>query len=281
MHKTFQFILACLLTGLGCCAAPDWTPLLDQELSQFEVWMGVPHTSVAGLPAGTPQANSWKDGTPMGLDADVKHVFSVTMQDGEPVLRVSGEIFGGLTTLKEYGNYHFSTLFKWGEKKWPPRLDKLRDSGILYHATGEHGAFWKVWKSSLEYQVQESDLGDSIPLAGTGAKVRASEIAGTKRPRFDPASNEYKGGYISAYPEPDKPHGEWNLLELYTVGANSIHVVNGEVVMVLADARKKGGDPLVRGQIQIQSEAAECYYKDIKIRPIETFPEEIASKVRF
>ena len=281
MHK-FPVYIAVASMVIACGAAQDdWTYLLDKDLSHFEVWMGVALDSVTGLPEGTPQSSDFKEGEPLGLNADVKHVFSVSEESGEPVLKITGEIFGGLTTLEEYGNYHFSTLFRWGERKWPPRLNNLRDNGILYHATGEHGAFWKVWKSSLEYQVQESDLGDFIPLAGTSGQVRASKVEGSKRPRFDPASEEYMGGYISAHPEPDKPHGEWNRLDLYTFGSNSVHVVNGEIVMVVANARNKEGKPLAKGQIQIQSEAAECFYKDMKIRPIDAIPEEIAAKVRF
>ncbi|MDP4878460.1 MAG: DUF1080 domain-containing protein, partial [Opitutales bacterium] len=170
---------------------------------------------------------------------------------------------------------------KWGDKKWEPRLNDLRDSGILYHCHGEHGAFWQVWMSSLEYQVQETDMGDFIQIAGPKAEIRTTKLDGVKRLRFDSASETYSSGYISAYPEPDAPHGEWNLLEIYVIGNDAIHVVNGEVVMVVENAVKKDGTPLTSGQIQIQSEAAEVYYKDFKIRSIEDFPEAIRSKVRF
>ncbi|VGO20103.1 3-keto-disaccharide hydrolase [Pontiella sulfatireligans] len=260
--------------------AAAWTPLLDQNLSQFEVWMGIPHTSVQGLSAGTETSEDCHKGVPMGLNADVKRVFSMTEDGGEPMLHVSGEIYGGLTTLAEYENYHLSFKIKWGEKKWAPRLDQLRDSGVLYHCHGEHGTFWGVWKSSLECQVQETDLGDFIQIAGPRAEIRTSKVEGTKRPRFDPASAAYSSGYISAFPEPDAPHGEWNHMEIYAVGDTSVHVVNGLIVMVVENARKKDGSPLIRGQIQIQSEAAECFYKDLQIRSITGFPDPIKSQLR-
>ncbi|MGB0744064.1 MAG: 3-keto-disaccharide hydrolase [Opitutales bacterium] len=250
-------------------------------MSQFEVWIGVPHTSVEGLPKGTFQSDNVRRGTPMGLDADIKDVFSVSQEDGGPVLCITGEIYGGLTTLKTFENYHFSTLVKWGERKWAPRLQLLRDSGILYHCHGDHGRFWKVWKASLEFQVQETDLGDFIGLGGAKGLVRSRKVDGTKRPIYDPESEQYRGGYISAFPEPDKPHGEWNRLDLYVIGDRAIHVVNGEVVMVVEDARKKNGTPLIKGQIQIQSEAAEIYYKDMRIRPIEEFPKALLKRVRW
>lgn len=276
MHLVAGTALAISLSA----GAQDSTILLDKDLSNFEIWMGIPHTSVKGLPAGTPTSEDCHKGTPMGLDADVKNVFSVEEDGGETILHISGEIYGGLTTLKEYENYHLSLKVKWGDKKWAPRLTSLRDSGILYHCHGPHGTFWNVWKSSLEFQVQETDLGDFIQIAGPRAEIRTSAVEGSTRPRFDSASETYSSGYISAYPEPDVPHGEWNQLDLYTVGDTSVHVVNGLIVMVVENAREKDGTPLTRGQIQIQSEAAECFYKDIKISQITEFPENIKSQLR-
>ena len=53
-----------------------------------------------------------------------------------------------------------------------------------------------------------------------------------------------KIGYTSAIKELDAPHGEWNTLEIYVVGNNSVHVVNGEVVMVVENAKKPDGSIL-------------------------------------
>jgi hypothetical protein len=39
--------------------------------------------------------------------------------------------------------------------------------------------------------------------------------------------------------------------------------------------------PLTAGQIQIQSEGAEVYYRDIKLRPITEFPEALAKAAGF
>jgi len=269
----------CLIQPVVAIAS-EWEQMFDKDLSKFEIYMGVPHSSVTGLPEGTPlskKAGSGK-GVPMGLDNDLKNVFSIVEKAGEPVLYITGEIYGGLTTLKEFENYHLSIQVKWGDKKWEPRLKKLRDSGILYHCYGEHGSFWNVWKSSLECQVQETDLGDFISIAGPKVQIRVNRDE--KRARYDRTSNIYASTYTSAYPEPDRPHGEWNTIEIYTVGNTSVHVANGEVVMVVEEAKKPDGNPLTRGQIQIQSEGAECYYKDFKIRPIKDFPKAIRAQMR-
>lgn len=249
--------------------------LLDTTLSNFEIWMGIPHASTEGLPPGTFQSTNVTQGIPMGLNADVKNVFQLIEENDELVLHISGEIYGGLTTIKSYQNYHLTLQFRWGEKKWPPRRYALRDSGLLYHCHGPHGAFWNVWKASLEFQVQETDLGDFIPLAGTKASIRHTHLEGIKRARFDPDSTQRTNGYISAWPEPDAPHGKWNQLDLYTWGDFSAHIVNGEVVMVVEKAKNKAGAPLTYGQIQLKSEAAECYYKNIEINPITQLPDSV------
>ena len=71
------------------------------------------------------------------------------------------------------------------------------------------------------------------------------------------------------------PHGEWTTLELYALGRQSIQVINGHVIMALDNIRLKDGTPLSAGKIQLQSEGAEVYYRDVRIQPITEFPEEI------
>ena len=83
--------------------------------------------------------------------------------DGKPAIRISGEIFGALTSKDEFENYHLKLEFKWGEKKWPPREKAVRDSGLLYHCVGPQGgqsgkapSGCSRWKC----QIQEKDCGD-------------------------------------------------------------------------------------------------------------------------
>ena len=167
-----------------------WRPLLDEKLTSWELWMGVPHRTVVGLPEGTPTSATGHEGTPLGLNNDPKHVFSIRMEEGEPVLYITGEIFGGLTTLETFSNYHLRAQFKWGERRWEPNLTVARDSGLLYHCTGPHGAFWKVWKRCLEFQVAEKDMGDLFALAGTCGEVRV--VHPVSLWVFDPAGEPKK-----------------------------------------------------------------------------------------
>jgi Domain of Unknown Function (DUF1080) len=271
----FALINATLLAIPTHAEESKWSELLDPKLSQWEVWMGVPHTTVKDLPEGTAQSNDYNKGTPLGLANDPKKVFSIIEEDGKPVLKVTGEIYGGLTTLKEFSDYHFSCEVKFGDKKWEPRLDKQRDSGLLYHCTGEHGAFWNVWMRSLEYQVQEENLGDLFLLAGTVADVPTSpgsKIPGVPEIRWDPTQPFMPARGAERSVNHENPHGQWTTAEYYVLGAQAIHTVNGHVVLSLDKSRLKDGTPLVKGKIQIQSEGSEVYYRNIRIRPITAFP---------
>ncbi|MDO5971883.1 DUF1080 domain-containing protein [Flavivirga aquimarina] len=287
---SFFILLFTLISINGFSQKKEKTKtLFDKDLSNFDIWLGTPHSTVTGLPEGTYQSDKIGSGNPIGLNNNLKDVFSIIEENGEPVLKITGEIFGGLTTKKEYENYHLSVMFKWGDKKWEPRLDRKRDSGILYHCYGEHGRFWYAWKTCLEYQVQESDLGDFIPLGGNSATPKVGspivDIRGDfkEEKKFDPSSESYSigKGYIQAASEHDVPHGEWNHLEIYVIGNNSVHIVNGEIVMVVENAKKHDGTILNKGEIQIQSEAAECYYKRFTLTPVKKFPKFIRKQVRF
>ena len=73
--------------------------------------------------------------------------------------------------------------------------------------------------------------------------------------------------------------GNWNRLELVCFEDDCVHIVNGQVVMALRDARYKDGAkwvPMTGGKLQIQSEAAEVFYRDIEIRSIPAMPAELA-----
>lgn len=258
------------------------TALLTKNLKYWDVFIGVPHTSVN---MGYPKSNGI-DGTPLGLNNDPLHVFTVEMVNGQPVLHISGQVYGGLSTKSEFENYHLKVEFKWGEKQYEPRLKDKRDNGIIYHATPPHGQFWNVWMRGHEFQVQEDDMGDYYSLVGVGMDIHARKKDTTKKSGwiYDPAaplvqftSNRTPASTCSHVANYEKPHGEWNTLELYCYGTKSVHVVNGHVVMVLENSRispHEGAETsLSKGKIQIQSEAAEAYYRNIVISKLDSLPD--------
>ena len=67
-------------------------------------------------------------------------------------------------------------------------------------------------------------------------------------------------------------------MEIYTVGGNSVHVVNGKVNNRLSNTRQvvNGEEvPLTMGKIQLQSEGAEIFYRQIEIQAIDKIPDEL------
>ena len=218
---------------------------------------------------------------PIGLNTDPKHVFSMVTEDGAPALRISGEQFGGISTKESFENYHLQVQFKWGKQKWHPRENAKMDSGVLYHANGEHGADWGFWMQSQEFQVQEGDCGDYWGLVGAGFDIPARP-QGEKDWIYDPAGERQSffeqsraGRHCLKSPDAEKPSGQWNTLDLYCVGDTAVHVVNGQVTMVLYHSRRPANgsfEPLTKGKIQLQSEGAEVFYRNLRILPIDRMP---------
>ena len=285
-RRTAMCALAALPVGLTAGAdaqarqaAASWTPLFNgRDLSGWETFLGKPHklTDVSSIPKN---ADGEYTGV-IGVDKDPRGVFSVGQADGAPAIRISGEIYGALTTRQEYEQYHLRFEFKWGERKWPPREQALRDSGCCYHAVGPHGASYGFWMQSFEFQIQEGDCGDFYSLAGV-----VVDAEGVARTPGDPKTElNYKKGAplvtghtrrIVKAPVTEKPNGQWNTLDLYCVGSTSAHVVNGETAMVLRGLRRRVDgreETLTRGRIQLQSEAAEVFYRNIAIRQIREIP---------
>ena len=253
-------LLAFATTAEIAAADEAWTPLFDgQTLNGWETWLG--------MPGGTK--------VPLGLNQDPLHTFSV--EDG--CVHISGEVFGALSTLAEYGNYHLRLEQKWGTKRWPPRDHAIRDSGICYLATGRHGAYGGHWMASVECQVQESEIGDTFLLAGPliavhGERGEFPDAASGKTktaPLFKPAAPlvTVHSGRIVRSQTNEKPPGEWNVIEVICHGGTCTHIVNGTTVMVMENPRlviDSIEQPLLKGHIQLQSEGAEVWYRKIEIQ---------------
>jgi hypothetical protein len=265
-------------------AADGWKPLWNgKDLKGWDMFMTTPDASwdVPGLQR---DANG-KYLEPIGLNRDPLHCFTIEEVDGRPAIHVSGQGFGTITTKESFGNFHLRLQVKWGEKKWGSKLHAPRDCGLLYFCHGEPGFEHKTWPRSVEFQIQEHDMGDLYALA-TQETVNA-RLDG-RLWRYDPAGQptlfEQKapiGNRCVKLGDPEKPNGEWNTLDLFCVGGDSIHVVNGQVVMRLHNAQRIDGPapaPLTAGQISLQTEGAEVFYRDVELRPITEFPAEFAEK---
>ncbi|AOW21524.1 3-keto-disaccharide hydrolase [Urechidicola croceus] len=251
----------------------SWTYLFNgKNLSNWDTYIGPLYSEKKGD----------FDGARVGLNNDPRNVFSVVELDGENVMKISGTEFGGISTKEEFQNYHLSLQFKWGKNKYAPKNTSKRDSGLLYHATGEHGVDWFFWMKSQEFQIQEGDCGDYWGLASE-VDVRAimnsdSTYIYNKTGELLHFGTNGVNRNVKKYPDAENPTGDWNTLELYSFGTTSVHVVNGVVTMILENSRQliDGKNlPLSKGKFQLQSEGAEIYYKDIKLKPITEIPSDL------
>ncbi len=259
----------------------SWKPLLDKELSQWDVWLGIPHKST-GI-AGYENQDNVKEGIALGL-VNKRKVFSVIEDDNELLLKVSGEIFGSLASKQEFKNYHLKLEVKWGDKKWEPQLNALSNNGILYHSIGEHGSgLWETWMSSLEFEVEARNFGDYISINDENVKALCPAIK-KEDGKYHYAPSAPLQSFIwtgeatgRCYKSQDfeKSFGEWNTLELICFEDMAIHIVNGEVVNAVYEPRFFNGSEWIamnKGKIQLQSEGAETYFKNIEIKSIKDLP---------
>jgi hypothetical protein len=260
-----------------------WINLLDKDLTQWDKYLS--YKFLDGYNWEQPKD---KDGNliePIGKNKDELHVFSVITEENEPVLKVSGEVYGCVYTKEEYDNYHLRLKVKWGDNKFEPRKKLLRDSGVLYHSIGPLGAeHWRSWMLSQEFQIMEGHMGDFWSQKSSAIDIKAfipeyimNPVADESQPFISLGTGEEIQGFCLRSANYEKLHGEWNTLELICFEGKSIHMVNGHVVMILKNSRyiENGKSiPLERGKIQLQSEAAEVYYKNIEIRNMENLPNE-------
>ncbi|MEJ7558847.1 MAG: DUF1080 domain-containing protein [Pedobacter sp.] len=257
-----------------------WTNLIDSRLSKWENYLSYRHK--LGYNGKIPVDELGKEIPPIGYNKDLTKVFSLVKMDGENVLRVSGEIYGSLYTKQEFENYHLKLKVKWGSKKFEPRQNLLKDSGILYHSIGDSGVdYWRSWMLSQEFQIMEGHIGDYWNVGASAIEIRSflpedkmNSVANAKQPFLGFGHGNEQGLCLRSENRETADNG-WTTIELITFEGKSFHVVNGHVVMVLQNSHYvKDGQkiPLTKGKIQIQSEAAEVFYKDIQIKQLNAMP---------
>jgi hypothetical protein len=284
MHKLISMILIAM--SLFSCkekVETKWTSLLDKNLSDWDNYLSFRHK--IGYNGEAPKDSAGNLIAPVGFNQPGYDVFTVIEENNEPVVRISGEIYGCLITKEEYSNYHLILQVKWGNIKWDPRKKLLKDSGLLYHSIGPIGEdYWRSWMLSQEFQIMEGHMGDFWSQMNSAVDIKAfipegemmNAVADESQP-FIPFGNGGVSGFCMRSANYEKAPGEWNTIELICFKGKSLHIVNGHIVMILENSRHiENGNtlPLIKGKIQIQSEAAEVFYKDIRIRNLDSMPAE-------
>lgn len=209
-----------------------------------------------------------------GKNHDPEQVFRV--EDG--VIHVSGKVWGGFITEQEYENYHLVFEYKWGEKTWPPRADRARDSGVLLHCVGPEGAYGGVWMESIECQIIEGGSGDILLVCPPNRTMKLTARVNDQG-NYDPQGEprEYTKGRINwsgrdrnwkdvlgfrGEKDVEKPLGEWNRMECLCEGDKLTYILNGQIV------NAGYGASHTKGKLLFQSEGAEIFFRNIALKPL-------------
>ncbi len=280
-----NLVFAIVITFLASCASStkeesknEWTTLWNgTDFTGWHSYLGTAYRIETDSLGNTIE--------PFGIDNDPLGVITVIEEGDGNAIRISGVAWGMIYTEKDYKNYYLKLRMKWGNEKHAPREDLRRDSGLLYHGFGAPGSAY-YWMSSQELQIQQGDLGDYWPVGDVEIDIPSvpmdslyfiyKENADLRTYYFADVVTEADNAKRRVYKSIDaeKPHGEWNDVELITFGDSSIHVVNGKVVMRLYNSRTMTSKaPLKSGKIILQSEGAEVFYKDLYLKEISEIPE--------
>ena len=230
-------------------AADEWTPIFNgRDLKGWYTFL--PSTGRNNDPKGV-----------FKVHENMIHILDIPVT-GER------EEFGYIATEKEYSDYHIRFEYKWGQKRFAPRAEAKRDSGILYHFVGPD----KVWPRSVECPVQETDTGDFYMVGDTAV---TTTVVGEDPLYYseDGTPRTQKGGRIVKDADYEDREG-WNTVEVILEGDRVTHLVNGR-------ANNRGWDlsqpdpqdpqrmiPLTRGRLLLQAEGAEVFYRNVEVKPI-------------
>ncbi len=177
--------------------------------------------------------------------------------------------FGAIITEKEYENYTLTLEYKWGEKKFRPRENAVRDAGIIFHEHGED----VIWPAGIECQIQEGDTGDLWIV-----KSRASSTIDPMHKNFN------KDGLLGTFGTLESQYNRlprsfcwekagWNKVVLVVKGDFAQFYINDQLVneaiaMKKWDENQKKWIPLTKGKILLQAEGSEVFYRNITLQPL-------------
>ena len=218
-----------------------------------------------------------------GRDSDTNKVFTAVGS----TLKVSGEAMGCVTTRKSYRDYRLSLEYRYVDNDVQLNKKDARDGGILFHSTGEDGAFWGVWMNSFECNIIQGATGDLIVVGDEkrkpgvyrckgrvdpatkgkscqcwspdGEVVEIVNLGRIRRPDVNP---EWKNLMSESLSPNEKPIGEWNRVEVVCSGDKAEFYFNGMKTGEYWDISPS------YGRIQLQSEGFGIEYRNIVLGPL-------------
>ncbi len=271
------------LTALPRATGPVMQLFDGKSLDGWTPWLGYADPALTYKPNLTVK--------PIGTSRDLSGDFAVKSVDGKPAIWIKGESWGALVHRADLSNYHLRLEYKWGEKTYAPRETQPRNNGLLYHTHGQPGEVFGTWQPSAEFEIMKGSTGMIVMVGG---QMRAKTTAVSDPTIIAPHLRFRRGGRavemvngtptwnVEAASDAEKPIGQWNILDLYVVGDRAVHVVNGVPVAEVRDLAivKPDGSrvPLTHGQIQLQSEGAETWFRAISVEPIKALPRIVVAR---
>lgn len=144
--------------------------------------------------------------------------------------------------------------------------------------------------TSLECGIENTNFGDFITINDENVKAKSPVVKKDGKFYFDPNAplqdfcwKRFGTGRCFKTKDLEKPIGEWTTVELICYKDMAIHLVEGEVVMAVYEPRFFNGEEWIvmnKGKLQLQSEGAETYFKNIKIKSIDKLEEEYQQYIR-
>lgn len=282
-------ILSTILIAISSCKHSNaWQPVYNGESElNFKHYLGRPDSSIHIEGLAKDSLGNYTEG--LGYNDPLK-VYTIAELENENVIRISGEVIGGLILIDSIADYHLKLKFKWGDIKWDWMKGRPKDGGILYHQGAfrhelqiHEGDIGSYWAKKVIFDVPAtttSNLPEAILKARPFLKPYVSTLTDTMWIFNEKAPLQHFEGkdewqIVLANPYNELPHGEWNTLEVICWKNHAIHLVNGEVNMLILNSYYREGSkilPLNTGRLTLQSEGAEIFFKEIYVKKVSATP---------
>jgi hypothetical protein len=244
-------------------AAPKWTTLFNgKDIDNFDI-------AYSSRPV---------DGRPAAAMFEVKDGVVYTYP-GQAVGTTQPSAY--FQTREEHSDYVLHVEYKWGERKFAPRMMRLKDAGLIFHT---YENVENSWPHGIECQIEDKDVGDLWLISSQADVATKSAFALPKPDPLQDNSPYYApdgtvatyGGfnkYVRIRHSADLERPGWNSVDVIVRGDSATYLVNGRVNMRIThmkkwDAASNSWIKLDRGRILFQAEYAEIFYRNIEIRPV-------------
>jgi hypothetical protein len=255
-------LMALMMSSQAVIAAPQWTALFNgKNLSNFDI-------AYASQPV---------DGRPASALFEVKGGVIHTYPGQQAGSTQPSAYF---QTRDEHSDYVLHLEYRWGDKKFAPRMARLKDAGIIFHV---YENVEKNWPHGIEYQIEDKNVGDLwIISAKADVATQTPPRPQGPDPLQDSSPIYAPGGQMTTYGDHNKyvrirrsaafENPGWNSVDVVVRGDSAVYLINGHVNMRVTRMKKwdRGAwQKLDRGKILFQAEYAEISYRNIKIRPVQ------------